>query len=86
MPRQPDRYFGLVCTDRELRKHLKVCRNSDFKIVEDRQTGTVTVFDGEAIVLRAERFGDGWLARLHRWYYRHPLRSSSSDDALPGVP
>lgn len=79
-------YFVLVCSDSELHKQLKVCRDSDFRLTEDRDTGGVAVYDRETLLLRTEPFGGGWLVWLHRKYYRHPFGPPSDGIALPGVP
>lgn len=79
-------YFVLVCGDTELNKQLGICRNSDFRVVPDAETGGVAVYDRETLVLRTEQFCGGWLVRLHRMYYRHPFGPPSDGNALPGVP
>lgn len=79
-------YFVLVCSDSELRKQLKVCENSDFRVTQDKETDGVNVYDRETLVLRTEHCGGGWLIWLHRNYYRHPFGPASDGNALPGVP
>ena len=86
MPKPEPPYFVLVCSDAELRGQLQICEASDFRIVHDRETGGVAVYDRETPLLRTEHFGGGWLVWLHRLYYRHPFGPPSDGDALPGVP
>lgn len=86
MPRRSDGdYFLLICTEAEIRKHLSICRDSDFR-VEEQPSGGVAVYDRTTALLRAEPGPMGWLVWLHRKYYRHPFGPPSDGDALPGVP
>jgi len=80
-------YFVLLCTEEELRRHLTTCRNSEYRVAEEVATGSLSVHDGDTALLRAERGAMGWMAFLHRQYYRHPFQPASrSGEALPGVP
>lgn len=87
MPRRSDRdYFVLVCCAAELRAQVKICRRSEFRVREERESGGIAVHDRDTLVLRTEPFGGGWLVWLHRLYYRHPFGPPSDGNALPGVP
>jgi len=87
MPRRDPPYFSVTCTEAELRKRLRICENSDYRVERESVPGLVTVHDGKTVVLRAELLGGGvWLARIHRAYHRHPFGPPFRDDALPGVP
>ena len=87
MPRRSDRdYFVLLCSEAELRRHLEVCANSDFRVARHEGLGCLTVTDGDTPLLMACRFGSGWQVRLHRAYYRHPFGPHGNGDAMPGVP
>jgi len=79
-------YFVLLCTEEELQHQLGVCRNSEFRVLEEVATGSVSVHDGDTALLRAERGAMGWMVFLHRRYYRHPFQSAGRGDAMPGVP
>jgi hypothetical protein len=85
MPKPEPPYFVLVCSDAELRRQLQICEAFDFRIVHDRKTGGVAVYDRETVLLRTEYFGGDWLVWLHRQYYRHPFRPPSDGSAPPGV-
>jgi hypothetical protein len=86
MPKPEPPYFVLVCSDAELRRQLQICEASSFRIVHDRETGGVTVYDRGTVLLRTEHFGGGWLVWLRRLYYRHPFGPPSDGSAPPGVP
>ena len=87
MPKRSEQtHFTVVCNDAELKEQLKVCKNSDFRVARDRETGGFTVHDRETLVLRTEHFGGGWLVWLHRLYYRHPFSLSLDGNPPPGVP
>ena len=87
MPKRPEPpYFVLVCGDTEINKQLEICRNSEFHVKRDPETGGVAVHDRETLVLRTEHFGGGWLVWLHRKYYRHPFSLSPDGSPPPGVP
>jgi len=87
MPKPSDwDYFLIVCTDAELQAQFTVCRNSDFRVEVDRQSGGAVVYDRKTPLLRAERGPLGWLVWLHRLYYRHPFGPPLDGNALPGVP
>ena len=77
-------YFVLVCNDAELQRQVDICRNSEFRVTEDTDTGGLTVHDRETLILRTEPFGGGWLVWLHTAYYCHPFHPSS--EVPPGVP
>lgn len=78
-------YFSLMCSDAQLRRPLRVCANSGFRVSRDADLGCITVHDGGTVILHAVRVADDWLVRLHRAYYRHPFGAPSDGDALPGV-
>lgn len=86
MPRRAESArFAVACTDPELRRHLRVCANSAFRVTSDPSADTVSVHDGGTLILHAAPLAGGWLVRLHRSYYRHPLGPPSDGDAPPGV-
>lgn len=86
MPKPEPAYFVATCGDAELSKRLRVCENSEYRVARGRGLGTVTVFDGDAVVLHAVPLGSGtWFAWLHRAYHRHPLGPPFKDDSSPGA-
>jgi len=86
MPDHEPDYFGVVCDADALDQHLAACRASGFRVEPEPNTGATRVYDGPTLVIRAERFGGGWMARLHAAYYRHPFAVCGGGDAMPGVP
>ena len=86
MPRRSEgHHFAIVCGKAELRRHLRVCEDSEFRVARAAD-GAVHVYDGAVLLLHAFPIAGGWLVRLCRAYYRHPFGPPSDGTAPPGLP
>jgi len=86
MPRRSEaHHFAIVCGKAELRSHLRVCEDSEFRVARAAD-GSVRIYDRDTALLHAVPIAGGWLVRLCRAYYRHPFGPPSDGTAPPGVP
>lgn len=68
--------FVAMCSDEELQRELKVCRNSEFSVVIEEEGLRVTVSDQGRRVLMGFRYGDHWILSVSTHFYDHPFPTS----------
>lgn len=65
--------FLVVCTPDQLAEQVRLCKNSEYEVIEQRDINTINIRDGRKPVLSACTCSGVCFVKLHPRYYRHPF-------------